>query len=62
MNENPPTGVTVDEGAAQAAAAADGALEEKVAQLVGGAVSVLLFIVMVVFAVGCGLLGWFQLG
>jgi len=34
--------------------------EEKAAELMGGALSVLVFIVMVVFAVGCGLLGWFQ--
>lgn len=38
------------------------AAEEKAGELLGGALSVLLFIVMVVFAIGCGLLGWFQLG
>lgn len=33
---------------------------EKAGELAGTALSVLLFVVMVVFAVGCGLLGWFQ--
>ncbi len=34
--------------------------EEKAGELLGGALSVLLFVVMVVFAIGCGLLGWFS--
>lgn len=36
------------------------ATEEKAGELLAGALSVLLFIVMVVFAIGCGLLGWFS--
>ena len=37
------------------------AAEEKAGELLGGALSVLLFVVMVVFAIGCGLLGWFSI-
>lgn len=36
------------------------AAEEKAGELLAGALSVLLFIVMVIFAIGCGLLGWFS--
>ena len=48
MTETPQTADAVDPA------------EEKAAELLGGALSVLVFIVMVVFAIGCGLLGWFQ--